>query len=344
VCDTGIGIPEDRLHQLFQPFTQADASTTRRFGGTGLGLAICRQLADAMGGAIDVTSHHGQGSCFHVTLPLAAEPMHEPAPAPDYPGIDGMNVIVVAPSDALRVMVADELGHAGARVSTRGAWDEAAPEQPQAQPWQLVLLAPDAGSMRAAASLAGASAPDAPIVLLGEPRDTVPAGVRIAGALTEPLRQSELVPALANLAGVAVRRPEPESRPAPAEPAIDAAALRILLVEDNPINQKVAVRMLQRAGYACELAENGREALEALGRADYDMVFMDCQMPEMDGFAATEAIRRREGHRRRTPIVAMTAMAMKGDSERCLEAGMDDYIAKPIRREELERVLARFGA
>jgi PAS domain S-box-containing protein len=337
VADSGIGIDGNRLRQLFQPFTQADASTTRRFGGTGLGLAICRQLAEAMGGAIEADSAPGAGSRFRVSLPLQPESGEETPPPQRYPAFEGLRVLVVEPSEAQRAMLVDELRHAGSLVSTlecngaAGSCDVAlvsANIDADAEAWPAVQTALAAGAR---------------LALLGDPPAALPHGVDATGAIAVPVRQSEFISALAGLLGMERRRPASPTAPDTTRPAGDAPPMRILLVEDNPINEKVARRLLERAGYPCTTAANGLEALEALEREPFDLVFMDCQMPEMDGFTATEAIREREGDERRTPIVAMTAMAMKGDAERCLEAGMDDYIAKPIRREELERVLKRFA-
>ncbi|HSB54579.1 MAG TPA: ATP-binding protein [Gemmatimonadales bacterium] len=313
VQDSGIGIPAAHRHHIFEKFTQADASTTRRYGGTGLGLAICRELAEIMGGSIGVDGEEGVGSTFHCTF---AMPISQDQPA-EPPALTGQRILLAVSHPGEREMLAELLRAEGA-VVREGEPSEATREE-------IPLV--DQAHLPAAASLPR-------VVALVNP------GHRheLAGpAVSRPIRRDDL---LAALTGAPAPRPNDPGVVATPSPV---TAARILLVEDTLVNQKVAVSMLKRLGHSVEIAQNGREAVERTAGESFAVVLMDCQMPEMDGFEATRHIREREkGSSRRTPIVAMTAHAMQGDRERCLAGGMDDYIPKPVRREALEAVLQRW--
>jgi CheY-like chemotaxis protein/HPt (histidine-containing phosphotransfer) domain-containing protein len=357
VSDTGIGIPAAKLEQIFEKFTQADASTTRRFGGTGLGLAICRQLVRLMGGTMGVTSAPGRGSCFWFTLAL---PVAGPALAPMPPVLSkDMTVLVVDDSALAREVL-------GEQVSRLGATPVLAADLPSALsairnlPSHIAVdaILLDAGMQRdGGLDLAGAlrgeaAAADTPIIhltTLGTPRRE---GESLS--LKKPVRLEDLTSALLVMSrggntppfGIAlndVGRIEEDALATPPDNAPSRKSVRVLVVEDNPINQKVAARMLGNIGCRVDLAADGREAVDLLSRLPYDVVFMDCMMPEMDGYDATAAIRRIPGPRSRTPIVAMTANAMQGDRERCLAAGMDDYISKPVRPERLRAAVEKWS-
>jgi PAS domain S-box-containing protein len=358
VRDTGIGIPPEKQHTIFDAFVQADGSTTRKYGGTGLGLAISRRLIELMGGRIWVESAVGQGSAFHFTarFGLAGGPRRRAAPA-EPPALHGLRVLVVDDNATNRRILEETLAAWRLRPTAVADGPAALAELGQAaeagEPYPLVLLdamMPDmdgfslAEHVRQAPALAGTT-----LIMLasgGRPDDAARArACGIAVYLLKPAKQSELLDAILTGLNLAGPRPAPE---APAPPPAPGRRLRVLLAEDNPVNQKLAVTLLQRQGHAVQVAGNGREALAALGHnggaapaEPFDVVLMDVQMPEMDGLQATAAIRERErgtgGH---VPIVAMTAYAMKGDRERCLAAGMDRYVSKPIHPEELLGTLA----
>jgi CheY-like chemotaxis protein/HPt (histidine-containing phosphotransfer) domain-containing protein len=375
VIDTGIGIAEDRRSRLFVPFSQADSSTTRRHGGTGLGLAICRRLVDLMGGTIDVESLPGQGSTFWFTARfVVAPPLAVARPESQSHSLAGLRMLVVddnatsrtilqALSTAWGITSACADSGPGALAMLRSAAGNGAPFDAAILDMQMPGMdgLTLARTLKADPALRGTR-----LILLtslGHTDDS--SALRAAGvstSLTKPVRQWQLYEALARIMGV---RSEPAhgrerlsghaapandggpSRPAAGEAAaaaIDAGGQRILIVEDSAINQRVAAGMLRRLGYSPDVAGNGHEALAALERAEYRAILMDCQMPEMAGFAATAENRRRVGSARRTPIIAMTANAMRGDRERCLAADMDDYIAKPFRMQDLATALARCTA
>ncbi len=354
VTDTGIGMTEEQLGRLFQSFTQADTSTTRRYGGTGLGLAISRQLVELMGGEIGVESEPGVGSTFFFTLPLArqavrAERLMQVADLP------GLKILVVDDNATNRRVLREQL-------SFRGMENDEAEDGPRAlemmgaaagegHPYDLVILdmqMPGMDGMQLARR-AGADrvAEGTRLILLtsmgyrGEGDEARRSG--IDAYLTKPVRQSDLYEVISTVMG---SRPEGEpglvTRHTLRERRPRTSA-RMLLAEDNPVNQKVAVRMLEKLGYRVDVASDGLEALEALRRTEYAAVLMDVQMPNMDGYEATKEIREREGGARRTPIIAMTANAMQGDREKAIESGMDDYLPKPVRQEQLGEILARWA-
>jgi PAS domain S-box-containing protein len=356
VTDTGIGLsPEDQA-RLFQSFSQVDESTSRKFGGTGLGLAICRQLVELMGGQIGVESQPGRGSNFWFTLPLpAASP--GPRRVLGHPDLKGMPVLAVDDNDTNRTILQQTLRGWGMLPTTAESGAEALVELRDAaargNPFALVILDYHmegldglalARVIRADPSLNGPRL----VLLTSSGRADHAQNVReadIDAFLTKPIRQSALHGALA----VAMGMP-PASTPrvvltahtvAEAEAALHR--LRILVVEDNPVSQKVAARNLEKLGYRVDVAGNGVEALAAVGRQSYAAVLMDCQMPEMDGYTATAEIRRREAGGPRLPIIALTAGAMGGDEERALAAGMDAYLAKPMKVGELAAVIRKWA-
>ena len=319
VIDTGIGIPAGEQRRLFQAFTQLDASTTRRFGGTGLGLAISRRLTELMGGRIGVDSPQAGGSRFWFTvrLPKVLAQSGLPARRP----LLGATAAVVEPHPLVRRLAAcvlDELGAAVTAVASRAMLPPG--------DWDIVVAdsAVDAGTGRHATVLFG-TRPDE-------------ASSSAATYLPRPIREGSLRRTL--LAHLPASDAQPVTAPA------EAAAPQglILLAEDNIVNQRVAQRLVQRLGYHVVVVANGEQAVEAAGRQRFDAILMDCQMPVMDGLEAARAIRRVEAPCAHVPIIALTAEALAGDRERCLQAGMDDYLSKPVRGDELRATLARWMA
>ena len=351
VRDTGIGLAPQSIERLFQSFSQADSSTTRRYGGTGLGLAISKKLAELMGGTMWVESRGvGLGSTFGFSIvapvataaPTGRQPLLGPQPA-----LEGKRLLVVDDNATNRRVLSLQTGKWGMLPRDTDSPAEALAWLEQGEPFDLAVLdmhMPEMDGLTLAARIDGLR-PALPLVLFSS------LGRREAGDtdglfdayLSKPLRQSHLFDALIGLLGNA---PMPDAATqARATPSLDPAMaarhpLRILLAEDNVVNQKLALRLLQQMGYRADLASNGAEAIESIERQAYDVVLMDVQMPEMDGLEASRRIVARwpNGHRPR--IVAMTANAMQGDREACLSAGMDDYITKPIRVEQLVAALA----
>jgi len=358
--DTGIGIPEAAQRKLFHAFTQADGSTTRKYGGTGLGLAISKQLVELMGGEIGVNSRPGKGSTFWFTgrfgkqLSPALELRMEAA------GLDGLRALIVDDSATNRKILSHQFDSWGIIYEEAESGMKALELLRAAVvggvPYALAvldLMMPDMDGLELARTIK--SDPDLAathLVLLtsygqrGDSANAREAGV--AAYLTKPVRQSQLFHCLARVISQPMVLGE-QSQPLDATAALVTEHIPgerlvmsdklILLAEDNIVNQKVAIRQLLKMGYRADAVANGREALEALTRIRYDAVLMDCQMPEMDGYEATAEIRRREGASVHTPIVAMTANALQGDRNKCIAAGMDDYISKPVRPEELQKVL-----
>ncbi len=361
VTDSGIGLTPEQRAKLFQPFTQADGSTTRKFGGTGLGLAICKKLVDLMGGQIGVTSTAGTGSTFWFTVQCAAQPedVHHALPMPV--GLQGSRVLIVDDHALSRETIESQLRVKGLAYESASSGVQALGLLRNAvergEPFDLAildLLMPDMDGLELARHIKAESPISSTRMILltslgrrGDAKAAQDAG--IAAYLTKPIRQSQLYDCLslvltnASSAGSGTGQP-----PAPLitrhslSEAQAQSRQRILLAEDNPINQKVAVKMLEKLGYRVDVAGNGREAVEALERIPYALVFMDCHMPDMDGFEATRAIRGREAGGRRTPIIAMTANAMREDRQQCLEAGMDDFLSKPVAGKALADTLNRW--
>ncbi len=356
VRDTGIGIDPELKSRLFQSFVQADGSASRRYGGTGLGLAISRRLVSLMGGVIDVQSQPGRGTTFWFTVRFERQ-ASEAAPAPGPPArLAGRRVLVVDDNATNRQILKHQLGYWGLRTTTvesgakaLAALLEAAAAGPGYDLAILDMKMPEMDGLalgraiKDEPSLAGVK-----LLLLtsfGQRGHGAEASrIGIAAYLTKPVDEADLYDCLVEVMGEGRRKHAPhlvtrhslrELRP--------PVAARVLVAEDNEVNQKVAVRILEKLGYRVEVADDGKEALEACARTHYDALLMDGQMPGMDGYEATRRIREREGSGGdRLPIIAMTASAMKGDREKCLEAGMDDYVSKPVTPEGLLAVLRRW--
>ncbi len=353
VRDTGIGIDAELKPRLFQSFVQADGSTSRRYGGTGLGLAISRRLVALMGGSIDVESRPGHGSTFWFTVRLARQTQVTTAPPPSA-RLAGRRVLVVDDNATNRQILRHQLGYWGLRVTAVESGPKALAQLQQAAAagagYELAILdmkMPEmdglalARAIKQDAALAGAR-----LVLLTSfgqrGHGAEAARIGIAAYLTKPVDEADLYDCLVEVLDEARRAPHLVTRHSLREqrPAISA---HVLVAEDNEVNQKVAAKILERLGYGVELAENGKEALAACARRRYDAVLMDGQMPGMDGYEATRRIRQRETRgARRVPIIAMTASAMKGDREKCIDAGMDDYVSKPVTPEALAAVLRKW--
>ena len=355
VEDTGIGISEDRRGLLFQPFEQLDSSVTRRHGGTGLGLAISKELVEMMGGEIGVDSVPGAGSRFWFSLPLPPAEKQPAAVSPHH-DLEDLSVLLVEDNASSRKILEEQLRGAGLVVAPAAEGAEALLHYRQAlaegRPFDLALVdssVVDSGALNLA-TLAGPdamhSAEATRVVVMTpsaqrmqEQHDHSPG---IAAFLAKPVRGTQLAGFLSMVMGTSPGSPEllaPSFRNPPQRPY---SGTRLLVAEDNPVNQLVAARMLENLGYRVDVVANGREALDALVRIDYAAVLMDCQMPELDGFEATRELRRRELPPRRTPVIAMTAGAMQSDRQQCLDADMDDYLSKPVKPQELEAVLSKW--
>jgi PAS domain S-box-containing protein len=344
VRDTGIGIPPERLDTLFESFTQLDASTTRRYGGTGLGLAISKRLAEAMGGRIWVESRVDEGSAFHFTI----DAQEAPSPARPYeagtvPLLEGRRVLVVDDNATNRQIARAYAESWGIVVRDTGSPTEAAEWVGRGDPFDAAVLdmqMPELDGLALARELRRhRSAERLPLILLTSlGRREEADDVAFAAHLTKPIRPSQLYDALLDaLCGLVPARVTDEA--ARAQPEGAPGELSILVAEDNTVNQRLALLMLGKLGYRADVVSNGAEALEALEGRRYDLVLMDVQMPELDGLEATRRIHERWGPAR-PRVIAVTAGAMSEERDQCLAAGMDDYVSKPIRIEELSAALA----
>jgi PAS domain S-box-containing protein len=352
VRDTGIGLSQEQQERLFQSFQQADSSTTRKYGGTGLGLAISRRLAELMGGRVRVDSAPGHGSTFWFTarLGIAAE---QPRPLLPEPDLRGLPVLVVDDNEHARAVLSDMLSGMTFRVSEAEsgiAAVEAVRNAATERPVAVVFLdwnMPGMNGIETAMAIQqlGLSSPPHLVMVTAYGREEVMRQADAAGIeqiLIKPVSQSMLFDTAMQLLGK-VRNEErtPTRGPMPIyEHLATIRGARILLVEDNVLNQEVASELLREAGFNVDIAENGEEAVERVGNGQYDLVFMDMQMPVMDGLMATRAIRKLPGLEN-LPIIAMTANAMRQDQERCLEAGMNDHLAKPIDPDQVWSVLLK---
>jgi CheY-like chemotaxis protein/nitrogen-specific signal transduction histidine kinase len=360
VADTGIGVPPEKLKLIFEPFSQADTSTTRKYGGTGLGLTISTRLVHMMGGRIWVESEVGRGTQFHFTTRVGTseKPVELGTIAP--PEIlRGAKVLVVDDNRTNRRILETMLKRWEMKSTAVGTGEEALTKLSEAhdagEPFALVLTDMHMPGMDGFALIERIrQRPElstATIMMLtsaGHRGDAVRCQeLGVAGYLLKPIRQSELREAIARVLGA---REQTGAIPLITRFSLGDArepgsVLRVLLAEDNAVNQRLAMRLLEKRGHRVVVADNGREALEALAKESFDLVLMDVQMPEMDGCQATAAIREKEaGTASHQVVIALTAHAMKGDRERCLAAGMDGYLTKPIRQKELDELLDNCSA
>jgi PAS domain S-box-containing protein len=348
ITDTGIGIAPEARNRLFESFTQADSSTTRQFGGTGLGLSISKCLVELMNGTIGFHSEPGQGSRFWFTITVPVGPagrlgaIHEK--------LKGKRVLVVDDSEVQRQLLRAHLERVGAHADEAGNGSDAlsllASASREGHPYALAILdfhMPGMDGLQVAQSIRNnAETAMLPLVIVGSYRDAESAEharrLGISGFLMKPVRRSYFAEAVARALS---KSADPAVAAAEAGPLV--LPKRILLVEDNLANQTLALMILTRFGCHADVALNGREAVSAWQAKPYDLILMDCQMPEMDGFTATREIRRQEGTGRRTPIVALTANALEEERQKCFEAGMDDHLAKPFRRSDLKRMLEKWS-
>ena len=354
VKDTGVGIPTDKQEKIFEAFSQADGSMARRFGGTGLGLTICTKLVSIMGGRIWVESQPGQGSTFHFTLRLAVQDKPSLRPVPLQPEqLHNLHALIVDDNFTNRRVLGGMLTGWGMKPTAveggRAALQALEVAKSTGHPFSLILLdgqMPEmdgftlAERIKKDPELVGAT-----IMMLTSAGHLGDAArcreLGISAYLVKPIRQGELLQAISNILNLLTEKRTPLVTRHTLREARNRS--RVLLAEDNAVNRTLAVRLLEKRGYIVSLAGDGREALAALEKENFDIVLMDVQMPEMDGFEATAAIREKEQSTgRHLPIIAMTAHALKGDEERCLSAGMDAYISKPIRTNELFATIERF--
>jgi len=356
VTDTGVGVPEEAKDKIFEAFTQADGSLARRFGGTGLGLAISSQLVDLLGGQMGFESDERVGSRFWFRLPIEVLPEGTVRAASSGTTLTGYRVVVVDDNATNRQILLHQLASWGADVeaaedgpSGLAVMQRAAADGQAFDLGILDMMMPGMTGIELARAIrADAQTADVELVLLTSVGSALSAAdeqsVGMATRLTKPTRKAELRRVVEEIL-CGTRALEPQATPE--EESLPGPPVRVLLAEDNAVNQEVAVAMLSALGYEVEAVPNGREALIKLEQDSYDMVFMDCQMPVMDGFAATAAIRESEaGHEGpdapHLPVVALTAHAMPKDRQDCFEAGMNDYLSKPFTKEQLRRLVERW--
>ena len=351
VHDTGIGIPEDKLHKLFQSFSQVDASTTRQYGGTGLGLAICKRLSELMGGRIWVESVAGKGSTFQFLIraeKTAAELEDSQAKAPDF---SGRKVLVIEDNELARNVLMQYAKDASLGIDTaadattgielagKGGYDAIVVD----------LQLPNKDGFAVTKEIRQLpNGKEIPVLFMTDIRlrsdDTRPGDVDVSLYVFKPIRPAQFYDSFSR----AIEGRTKQEKKAPVSSEFDnematRLPLQILLADDNIINQKVGTKMLEKLGYRPDTAANGIEVIKMLEQQPYDVVFLDVQMPEMDGYEAARRIHQKWGGPKRPRIIAMTGNALEGDRERCLEAGMDDYVAKPVRVTELQGVLEQWG-
>ena len=360
VRDTGIGITSDTMSRLFTPFSQADASTTRRFGGTGLGLTICKRLVEMMGGRVDVQSVPAQGSTFAIELRLQKGTVPSTRPRTEDVDMSRGAVLVVDDHETSRQLIVTQLvlTHLGIDVATdrTGAMEVLRHAASVGHPFTMVVInlsMPAAGMHLADAIRNDPSIPPLPVALVSSlgTRPGLPdmAAAHLFRWLTKPLAAGRLLQLVRDMSAVggpqeAVRRPRPiEQASQAAGQGARLAGMRVLVAEDNEINRRVIAGMLRRLGCEATFAVDGRESVQFVEQRDFDLVLMDCQMPEMDGFEATRRIRELDGARADVPIVALTANVLNSDREACLEAGMNAFLAKPVTLDVLRTAAQRWG-
>jgi len=354
IADTGVGIPDGVRAQLFQKFTQADSSTTRRYGGTGLGLAISKQLVQLMGGEIGVVSTPGRGSCFWFEIPLAAVSL--PVILPEQLPVDltGMRALVVDDISVNLEIISRQLGSFGLEVTRaldgfaamaelERAWHVGKPIEIAFLDQMMPGMTGESLARRVRATPTIARTRLILVSSAGPQGRDADAHNELDYVIDKPIRQVDLRNCLKTVFAGPTRM-RLASRMAPdGKPAASGSRLRVLLAEDNRVNQMVAVALLTKAGHEVDVVGNGREAVNAVSLSDYDVVLMDVQMAELDGVQATAQIRAMRAPKRDVPIIALTAHAMSGAREEYIAAGMDDYISKPIEAAALLAKLAHFG-
>jgi len=354
VSDTGIGIPEEKQRTIFEAFEQADSSTTRKYGGTGLGLSISAALVKLMGGTMWVESKVRQGSKFHFTVVLEMKQSESESVAEEVQKLIDLPILVVDDNASNRRILKEVLTNWRMKPTLASSGAEAlnALEMTKSKnSFAVVLLdvhMPEMDGFAVAEQIKNSHEQQGIKVILltsaSRPSDVARRReLGISDYLSKPIKQSELFDAIVTAMAEHGRKTE---RYESTSALIQASerSLRVLLAEDNPVNQTLAMRILERLGHKAQVANNGKEALERAQEEEFDVILMDVQMPEMDGLEATMAIREAEaGSRKHVPIVAMTAHAMKGDREKCLDAGMDGYLSKPIRVDELKKVMSEIG-
>lgn len=358
VVDTGIGIRENRIKAVFDRFTQADGSTTRKFGGTGLGLAISQHLIDAMGGSIAVESEYGKGSNFHFTLEFSKQAQQEGEAAVHITDLQDTNILIIDDNATNRIILTRMAEGFGATATAVEGGEEGLAALKKARKdkaqYDMVLLDMQMpgmdGEQTARAIFSDPRTKDMSVVVLtsmgkrGDAKRLEELGC--VGYLLKPIKQRMLFEALVTIMNEKKNK-EPSSARLVTRHTINEKQQKkqmyILLAEDNAVNQKVAVALLKKAGHKVDVAENGEDAINKLKRRPYHLILMDVQMPVMDGFEATRRIRMWEAGKTHTPIIALTAHAMQGDRERCMSAGMDDYLSKPLNKSSLFSAIERWG-
>jgi len=357
VRDTGIGIPEDKVAGLFKAFSQGDSSTTRKYGGTGLGLVISEKLVGLMGGSISVESRQGKGTTFHFTITAGVSVKSIPTyVTSSMTGLEGKKVLVIDDNSTNRTILKNQLENwklvAVLAHSAKEALEILSPGSPKESGvlrtgFDLILTdmeMPDMDGIQLAQAIK-VSHPALPVILLssiGDERARTYSDL-FSSVLTKPVKQNML---RQNILNCLRKQDKPVLDEKPATQLLPADfskhyPLRILIAEDNAVNQKLTERVLNKLGYKPEIADNGLEALQAVTQKSFDLILMDVQMPEMDGLEATRKIRLRAGDQ--PVIIAMTANAMQGDREECMTAGMDDYISKPVKIEILVNLLEKWA-
>jgi CheY-like chemotaxis protein len=348
VRDTGIGIPDNKLERLFKAFSQVDSSTTRKYGGTGLGLIICEKLIGLMGGSIHVTSKEGQGTTFSFTIRSVSSSQSLRTHVTNHmAGLEGKRILIVDDNLTNRLILKNQLEIWKLLPTVASSGQEALEILAKEETFDLLLTdmqMPDMDGCGLARKVQQ-QYPEIPIILLssvGDERNKRYSGL-FRSMLTKPIKQEMLCKLMINeLRGKT--KPVPEVQPVRQTLSSEFARqypMQIMVAEDNLINQKLAIRILAKLGYEVDLAENGQEVLEMISQQHYDLILMDVQMPEMDGLEATRIIRK--GMEIQPTIVAMTANAMKEDRDECLEAGMDDFLSKPVKLEELVNMLEKWA-